>query len=66
MHKPKDPVGKNGKSVANFKQFIEKQRFNYVDIRLFEDCRHELVNEKKRGQFYKDIKAWLTKFSIET
>ena len=61
-----DPVGKNGKSVVRFKQFIEKQRFNSVDIRLFEGCRHELVNEKKREQFYTSIKAWLTKFSVET
>ena len=31
-----------------------------IDLRLFEDCRHELCNELNKEDIYEEIYGWIT------
>ncbi len=57
----KDPVGGMGKGVIRVMKMLEKAGLNKVEIRLFKDARHELLNETNKTEVYKVIFNWLNK-----
>lgn len=60
MSGEEDPVGGWGKGVRNVYERLEACGCN-VALRMYEDCRHELVNELNRQQVYEDILTALKK-----
>ncbi len=56
-----DPVGDFGKSVKKLYKTYKNMDLN-VKIKLYKNCRHELVNELNREQIYNDILRWIYKY----
>lgn len=55
-----DPVGEYGEGVKRaFKSY--HGYLEDIDLRLYEDCRHELCNELNREDIFEDIYEWLIK-----
>lgn len=54
-----DPVGNSGKAVEKVYQEYKKCGLKNVSIRLYENDRHEILNELDREVVYEDILAWL-------
>lgn len=54
-----DLVGNKGKSVEAVYQRYRKQGMQNVKIRLYEEDRHEILNETDREQVYQDIYEWI-------
>ncbi len=56
-----DPVGNLGKGVeAAYNKFLDCGITN-IDLKLYENDRHEILNETDRDQIYKDIYEWILK-----
>jgi alpha-beta hydrolase superfamily lysophospholipase len=54
-----DPVGENGAGVMRaYKSFL-KAGMTDVTMKLYHDCRHELLNELNRDEVMEDILVWL-------
>ena len=58
-----DPVGNFGKAVRMVYKRYKSYGIQDVKIRLYEDDRHEILNELDREQVYQDILMWLDKRS---
>ena len=56
-----DPVGNCGKAVENVYQRYQKCGMKDVEIKLYENDRHEILNEDDKEQVYQDILSWLDK-----
>lgn len=56
-----DPVGNCGKSVENVYKRYQKCGMKDVSMKLYENDRHEILNEDDREQVYQDILGWLEK-----
>lgn len=54
-----DPVGNFGKSVENLYQFYQKRGIKHVQMKLYKDDRHEILNELDREVVYEDILSWI-------
>ena len=54
-----DPVGSFGTGVKKAYESIKHLGLQDVNIKLYENDRHELVNETDRQQVYEDILKWL-------
>lgn len=54
-----DPVGNYGKSVEAVYQRYKGLGMQDVEIKLYENDRHEILNELDRDVVFKDILAWL-------
>lgn len=54
-----DPVGNYGKSVEKVYRIYKKSGIRDIQCRLFDGCRHELINEVSRQEVYQCILAWL-------
>ncbi len=57
----KDPVGGFGKGVVHVYDMYKAAGSNDVSIQLYDDDRHEILNETDRHQVYQDVLAWLTR-----
>lgn len=57
----KDPVGDYGKGVKEVYKMLKKTGHKNVSMKLYEDARHEILNEINRDEVYKDIIEWLDK-----
>lgn len=55
-----DPVGNYGKGVEHVYESLNEVGCN-VEMRLYEDARHEVLNEINRDEVYSDILAWIEK-----
>ncbi len=55
----KDPVGENGKGVIRVYNAFLAAGMTDVTMKLYHDCRHELLNELNRDEVMKDILDWL-------
>lgn len=55
-----DPVGQNGKGVMKVYNLFLKNGMKDVTLKLYHDCRHELLNELNKEEVMNDILAWLT------
>ena len=49
----KDPVGSNSKQVSKLYNLYKKRNKN-VSLKIYKDCRHELINELNKDEVYKD------------
>ena len=54
-----DPVGENGKGVKKVYDIMKKAGILDVTIKLFENDRHEILNEVNRNEVYEYIGYWL-------
>ena len=51
----KDPVGDNGKGVTNVYEKFTNIGIKDVSIKLYENLRHEMINETNKEEVYQDI-----------
>lgn len=56
-----DPVGNQAKGVRKLAKRLSSETGNPVEVRLYEDARHELLNEINRQEVFQDIYQWLKK-----
>lgn len=56
-----DPVGECGKGVEKAYNSFKKAGMKDVDIRLYVDGRHEMLNEVNNAEVYNDILKWINK-----
>ena len=54
-----DPVGNNGKDVVKLEEMYKNLNIENVSMKLYEDGRHEMLNEINKDEVIKDILAWL-------
>jgi alpha-beta hydrolase superfamily lysophospholipase len=59
----KDPVGNNPKGVQQIKTALEKAKIKDINLTLYPDARHEMLNEINREEVYRDIITWLEKYT---
>ncbi|MBN1883013.1 MAG: lysophospholipase [Deltaproteobacteria bacterium] len=55
----KDPVGNNGKGVREVYNLYKKAGIEDVSIKLYENGRHEMLNETNRKEVFSDVIGWL-------
>jgi alpha-beta hydrolase superfamily lysophospholipase len=56
-----DPVGKRGAGVIKLQQALVDGGVKSVEIKLYQDGRHEMLNEINKEEVYNDLLAWTTK-----
>ena len=56
-----DPVGENGKGVLRVYNMLKKNDKRNVYLRLFENGRHEMLNEVNKLEVYNFILDWIDK-----
>lgn len=56
-----DPVGSYGKDPENLYELMKKQGLENVHCQIYDEARHELLNEVNRKEVIKDIFEWLCK-----
>ena len=54
-----DPVGDYGKGVKEVFKTLKKTGRRNVTMKIYEDARHEILNETNRMEVYNDIIEWL-------
>lgn len=54
-----DPVGNAGKGVAQVIQRFEKSGLKKLTKLMYENCRHEILNEQNKQIVYGDILHWI-------
>lgn len=54
-----DPVGNYGKGVENVYNKYKKCGYQDVQLKLYEEDRHEILNEEDKDVVFQDILAWL-------
>ncbi len=57
-----DPVGSYGKGVERAAKEFTKAGMSNVSIKLYPDCRHEILNELNKQEVYDDICSWLAAY----
>ncbi|MBR6653734.1 MAG: lysophospholipase [Oscillospiraceae bacterium] len=57
-----DPVGPYGKGVEKAAAEFKKAGMSNVSIKLYPDCRHEILNELNKQDVYNDICSWLADY----
>ena len=55
----KDPVGHYGRDVLKLYELYHNKVSHNVACYMYEDCRHEILNELCRDQVFADIEEWL-------
>lgn len=58
----KDPVGANGRGVRTFIQAMKEYTTSQLTLLLYEEARHELLNEINQEVVYQDLYFWLKKY----
>lgn len=53
-----DPVGDMGKGVKKVSERLSEAGVSDVTLILYEEMRHEILNEKDRSRVFHDILAW--------
>lgn len=54
-----DPVGNCGKGVENVFQLYKDAGYQDVEMKLYSEDRHEILNEEDREVVYQDILSWI-------
>jgi alpha-beta hydrolase superfamily lysophospholipase len=54
-----DPVGNNGKAIRQVYEIYRNAGIRDVTYRLYENGRHEMLNEINRQEVYADVIAWM-------
>jgi len=60
-----DPVGNFGKGVQKVYELYKKYGIKNVQIQIYKDARHELLNEINKRDVIKDIINWLQQLSTQ-
>lgn len=55
-----DPVGGMGKGVMRTAEAFRAAGISRVDVKLYQNMRHEILNEHDKQLVYHDISAWMT------
>lgn len=55
----KDPVGENGKGVRKACEAFRTVGMEDVSIKLYPECRHEILNELNKDEVMKDVLVWI-------
>ncbi len=55
----KDPVGKNGKGVSQVYKSLKNAGAEDIQLSLYPEGRHEMLNETNRHEVYRDVITWL-------
>ena len=55
----KDPVGHYGRDVLKLYELYHNKVSHNVACYMYDDCRHEILNELCRDQVFADIEEWL-------
>ena len=58
-----DPVGSYGKDVKKVYKKYQQLGCDHIELKLYQDDRHELVNELDREVVYADISQWILRWS---
>lgn len=61
MSGDKDPVGAAGKDVIKLEKMYKKLGVENVEMKLYPDGRHEMLNEVNKDEVIKDIIDWINK-----
>lgn len=56
-----DPVGDYGEGVIKTQELLIKHYLTDVSLKLYDEMRHEILNERNKLQVYSFIKDWLEK-----
>jgi alpha-beta hydrolase superfamily lysophospholipase len=56
-----DPVGGFGKMVLKCHRAFKAAGLRDVTLKLYDDMRHEVINELGKEEVYRDILSWLEK-----
>ncbi len=59
MSGEKDPVGNNAKGVNQVAMMFQKAGLNDVNVKIYTEGRHEMLNEINRTDVFEDILFWL-------
>ena len=54
-----DPVGNYGKGIDEIYRKLLESNHNRVTLKLYDDDRHEVLNELNKEQVYSDINNWI-------
>ena len=54
-----DPVGSYGEGVKTVCEQYRRRGISHLSMKLYENCRHEILNELNRQEVYADILAFL-------
>lgn len=60
-----DPVGNWGKSPRKLYKLYKKEGFAHVQLTLYPQCRHEILNEQNRQEVYEDLLHWIREHTYE-
>lgn len=55
----KDPVGQQGNGVKRLYDTYRKLGVKDLEMRLYSECRHEILNERNKQQVFQDIYEWM-------
>jgi len=55
----KDPVGDSGKGVTKVYKKLKNSGVEDITLKLYEEGRHEILNETNRNDVYKEIIEWI-------
>lgn len=55
----KDPVSKNGKQVKDVFEMYKNAGVSAISMKLYENARHETLNETNNKEVYNDVLGWL-------
>lgn len=56
-----DPVGLFGKGVEKLHRFYENLGFTAAELKIYENMRHEILNETNKKEVYEDVLKFLKK-----
>lgn len=54
-----DPIGNFSKDVKKVYEDFKAIGMKNIDIKIYDDDRHEILNETDRGAVYRDIEKWI-------
>lgn len=57
----KDPVGNFGKGITELYEKLKATGIQDIELKLYEDGRHESLNEINKQDVYQDVLEWLNK-----
>lgn len=57
----KDPMSNNGQNVAQLHKVLQQTGSNTVALKLYDDARHEILNDYHRDEAVTDIVNWVTR-----
>lgn len=60
-----DPVGNFGKGVQQTYDDLLKSGFRYVEMKLYPNMRHEILNERENALVYEDILHWMVQVGLQ-